>query len=119
MISASPALPGVLSGLLVLLALLAAYGWRQSRLLRRQLETLAAQQQQERSASQQQSRVEAAAEERERIYADLHDDIGAKLLSLVYQAEQPAQADLARSILQESVMWSHARADNRAACWNC
>ncbi len=46
-------------------------------------------------------RVEAVAEERERIYADLHDDIGAKLLTLVYQASSPEQADLARSILQD------------------
>lgn len=46
-------------------------------------------------------RTRAAAEERERIYADLHDDIGAKLLSLVYSSTQPEQADLARTILQD------------------
>lgn len=43
----------------------------------------------------------AVAEERERIYRDLHDDVGAKLLSLVYRASSPDTADLARSALQE------------------
>lgn len=43
----------------------------------------------------------ASAGERERIYGDLHDDLGAKLLTLIYQAESPLQADLARSILQD------------------
>jgi signal transduction histidine kinase len=47
------------------------------------------------------ARARAAAEERERIYGDLHDDLGAKLLTLIYQAESPLQADLARSILQD------------------
>ena len=42
------------------------------------------------------SREQAASQERERIYSDLHDDLGAKLLSLVYRAESPVQADLAR-----------------------
>ena len=43
----------------------------------------------------------AAAEERQRIYNDLHDDIGAKLLTLVHSATDPAQADLARAVLQD------------------
>ena len=43
----------------------------------------------------------ATATERERIYGDLHDDLGAKLLTLIYRAENPLQADLARSILQD------------------
>jgi signal transduction histidine kinase len=47
------------------------------------------------------TRAQAAAQERERIYSDLHDDLGAKLLTLIYQAESPLQADLARSILQD------------------
>lgn len=46
-------------------------------------------------------RARVAAEERERIYADLHDDIGAKLLTLVHSLENPAHADLARSVLQD------------------
>lgn len=44
---------------------------------------------------------QAVAEERERIYRDLHDDVGAKLLSLVYRAGSPESADLARAALQD------------------
>lgn len=43
----------------------------------------------------------ARAEERERIYRDLHDDIGAKLLSLAIRAPDPQAADIARSALQD------------------
>lgn len=39
--------------------------------------------------------------ERERIYSDLHDDVGAKLLSLVYRAATPDDANLARAALQD------------------
>ncbi len=39
--------------------------------------------------------------ERERIYGDLHDDLGAKLLSLVYRAHDETSAQLARSALQD------------------
>ncbi len=44
---------------------------------------------------------QALLEERERIYQDLHDDVGAKLLSLVYRSENPNNVDLARSALQD------------------
>lgn len=44
---------------------------------------------------------QAVSEERERIYSDLHDDVGAKLLSLMYNAEDPRNADLARSALED------------------
>ncbi len=46
-------------------------------------------------------RERAALDERERIHRDLHDDVGAKLLSLVYRSESAATADLARSALQD------------------
>ncbi|MDZ4813408.1 MAG: hypothetical protein SGI99_12470 [Pseudomonadota bacterium] len=46
-------------------------------------------------------RVHAAAEERERIYGNLHDDFGTKLLQLIYTAATPEQADAARSLLQD------------------
>ena len=40
-------------------------------------------------------------EERDRVYADIHDDIGARLLSLVYTAENENQANIARTALGE------------------
>jgi signal transduction histidine kinase len=46
-------------------------------------------------------REQAAASERERIYADLHDDLGARLLGLVHEAQTPQQADRARELLQD------------------
>lgn len=46
-------------------------------------------------------RARAVTDERERIYADLHDDIGAKLLTLIYSSQEPAHADLARTVLQD------------------
>lgn len=49
-------------------------------------------------------RDQAAAQERERIYRDLHDDLGAKLLGLVIQARRQQhleQVDLAQSALQD------------------
>lgn len=47
------------------------------------------------------AREQAAATERERIYADLHDDLGARLLGLVHEAQTPQQADRARALLQD------------------
>lgn len=46
-------------------------------------------------------RERAVQEERERIHSDLHDDVGAKLLTLVYRAPTPEHADLARAALQD------------------
>ncbi len=39
--------------------------------------------------------------ERQRVARDLHDDVGARLLTLVYSAADDRQADLARETLQE------------------
>ncbi len=44
--------------------------------------------------------AQALLRERQRIYQNLHDDLGAKLLDLVYGAESPQQADRAREALQ-------------------
>ncbi len=46
-------------------------------------------------------RSEATAAERERIYSDLHDDLGARLLGLIHAAPTPQHADQARAILQD------------------
>lgn len=43
----------------------------------------------------------AVVTERERIYQDLHDDVGAKLLSLVYGSSTAEQAGLARGALRD------------------
>ena len=43
---------------------------------------------------------QAAQDERERIYRDLHDDVGAHLVSLVIRAQNPADAETARAALQ-------------------
>jgi signal transduction histidine kinase len=43
----------------------------------------------------------AALAERQRIYRDLHDDIGARLLQLIYAAPTPEYAEQARSALQD------------------
>ena len=44
--------------------------------------------------------AEVLLQERQRIYQNLHDDLGAKLLDLVYGAATPEQADRAREALQ-------------------
>jgi signal transduction histidine kinase len=46
-------------------------------------------------------RAQAEARERDRIYRDLHDDVGARLLDLVYMAPDEATATRAREALQQ------------------
>lgn len=55
----------------------------------------------DRPAQDLHARQQALAEERERIYQDLHDDLGAKLLTLAHTAPNAELADLARSALQD------------------
>lgn len=55
----------------------------------------------ELAAQREQLATRAAAAERERIHADLHDDLGARLLELIYAAPDRATADRARAILQD------------------
>ena len=40
--------------------------------------------------------------ERERIFSDIHDDVGSKLLSIIYAAENETQAEIARDALRET-----------------
>lgn len=89
--------------LLILVLLLTFCGLQTWRLyqVRRALRTLSATLARQRIEEQRQLRLQVAADERERIYNDLHDDLGAKLLSLIYSAQSPMQADLARAILQD------------------
>jgi two-component system, NarL family, sensor histidine kinase UhpB len=47
------------------------------------------------------AREDAACRERERLMRDLHDDVGAKLLTLIYRAESESNANLARSVLED------------------
>jgi signal transduction histidine kinase len=42
-----------------------------------------------------------ALDEKQRIFSDLHDDVGAKLLSLLYRARDPDSGELARSALRD------------------
>ncbi len=47
------------------------------------------------------AREQASASERERIYEDLHDDLGARLLGMIHAADSAQQADRARAALQD------------------
>lgn len=47
------------------------------------------------------AREQGMHDERQRIIHDVHDDLGAKLLSLIYTAENPGQQALARSAVQD------------------
>ncbi len=84
-------------GLIFLLALLCAALALKIRALKRALALRSAQLGQEFDRV----RAEAAVDERERIFSDLHDDLGAKLLQIVYAASSTPVADLARSALQD------------------
>lgn len=44
---------------------------------------------------------QTASEERERIYRDLHDDVGSKLLSLYYRLDKESDSTLAKSALED------------------
>jgi signal transduction histidine kinase len=48
-----------------------------------------------------QERDRAAADERRRIFQDIHDDIGIKLLSLLHELQDERQADQVRSVMQD------------------
>lgn len=97
--------PLLFLGVIAMLALRAARGMQAIRASKAELEQrveaasaeLAAGYERERALLAQRS----AANERERIYRDLHDNLGARLLSLVYSARDESQAALARDALTE------------------
>jgi signal transduction histidine kinase len=79
---------------------LCAWQWRSCAQLRTRLKAqqqlFTEQSKHERARVRQQS----ALEERERIYRDLHDDLGSQLLQMIYTAPTPAFADQARAVVQ-------------------
>lgn len=87
-----------LIGLALLPAALFALAWWRARLT---LVEARAQMASQLEQAAMQARAIAVDAERERIYAALHDDLGARLLGLVYEAESPQQADRARAVLQD------------------
>lgn len=83
--------------LIFVLASLVLTLWRRQRVLKVQLDAL----REAEPGLLANERRQAAAEERQHLLDDLHDDIGAKLLNLLHTLERPDQADLARSVVQD------------------
>ena len=70
-------------------------------MLKRQQAAIRALQASADSLSTAQSTQEAIASERDRIYRDLHDDIGGRLLTLAHGSSDPDTAAIARDVLQD------------------
>ncbi len=89
----------ILIGVPALLALTACVGLllRRQRAMQQRVDAL----QRQLAEGLRAERLKAAAEERQRLLADLHDDIGAKLLTLVHAVKEPELADLARAVVQD------------------
>ena len=68
---------------------------------RRRLQVFVREQQASNEQALRAAAEQAASAERERIYHDLHDDLGARLLQIVYRAPTPELADEARAALQD------------------
>jgi len=99
------ATPLLFLGLIVVLALRAARGMRAIRSSKEDLERRVQAASAEIGAAYERERVllaeRSVAQERERIYRDLHDNLGARLLSLVYSARDERQSAMAREALAE------------------
>lgn len=88
---------GLAAIVILMLLIVCALSWRRQRAMRAQIASMQALQ----SSDVASARLRAASEERARLLADLHDDIGAKLMTLVHAVEQPELADLARAVVQD------------------
>lgn len=84
----------------VLVFVMTLLGWHLRRALQQSQQALRQQQRQTEELLQK-AREQAAAVERERIYADMHDDVGAKLLTLMHASPDAQTADLARALHQD------------------
>ena len=93
------AMPSLIAAAVLLAALIAFAVWMLRR--QRRLQDQLAQLQAQLADALRAERLKAAAEERQRLLADLHDDIGAKLLTLVHAVREPELADLARAVVQD------------------
>ena len=90
----------LIAGLTVLLAAVCAtWAWLQVRKARRGFEQQRRELAEAYAKQTELQRAQAATAERDRIYRDLHDDLGAQLLDLVYQAPTPQFAERARAAL--------------------
>jgi signal transduction histidine kinase len=84
----------------VVTATLCAWLWRERGRLRAHLSAQQALFTEQAKTERARIRQQTALEERERIYRDLHDDLGSQLLQMIYTAPSPAYADRARAVLQ-------------------
>ena len=98
-------MPALLLGLMFQLGLRSVRAMRELRVANETLETRVASAGAEIEATYSRERrllaERSAGQERERIYRDLHDNLGARLLSLVYGARDDRQRSLARDALSE------------------
>lgn len=77
-----------------------AWLWRERQRLRDRLSAQQTLHTEQARSERARIRQQTALEERERIYRDLHDDLGSQLLQMIYTAPSPEYADCARAVLQ-------------------
>lgn len=86
--------------LLFLCAACSAWLWRSRQQLRRHHEAQRTLFTEQARTERARVRQQIALEERERIYRDLHDELGSQLLQMIYAAPTPEDAGRARAVLQ-------------------
>lgn len=87
-------------GIGVALGLIGGVRWTRQQATQRLRETTAANERL-RATERALAATQAAERERKRIYDDLHDDVGSKLLTLLYRLKTDDEQALTRSILQD------------------